>query len=154
VSEQTVQLPMPNRAVVRGNGLTGDIRLDSRPSTVTLDLQALFSDQPKRDDVVRNLFRAHPTAVLTVPSVAELPERYESRQTVKQTLEGTLALNGLERPVSFEVEAFMDGSVLNILAKTSFDWKDFDIPPPKSLTAEVRGPVAVEVLLVARPRAG
>ena len=154
VNEKLAQFPLPNDAVMRSTALTGDIRLDGRPSTITLDLLRLSSDQPRRDNFMRQVFRAHPAAVLTIPSISALPDRYEAGQTVKQTVRGMLAINGVERPITFEIEARVDGTVLNVLGKTSFSWKDFDIPPPNTPTVQVQDRVAVEVLIAGRPRAG
>ncbi|MFA7248468.1 MAG: YceI family protein [Dehalococcoidia bacterium] len=153
VNEKLANLPLPNDAVVRGTALAGEIHLDGRASKITLDLQQLASDQPRRDAFVRQMFRAHPAAVLTVPALAGLPDRYEAGQTVKQTVTGTLAINGVERPIAFEVEARLDGTVLNVLGKTAFVWKDFDITPPNTPTVRVQDRVAVEVLIAARPQA-
>ncbi len=151
VNEKIAQFPLPNDAVIKSTALSGEIRLDGRPSTVSLDLQRLSSDQSRRDGFVRRMFRSHPTAVLTVPALVDLPERYEAGQIVTQTVEGTLALYGAERPVTFHVEARLDGSVLYVLAKTSFTWSAFNIPPPNTPSVQVQDNVAVEVLLAARP---
>ena len=94
---------------MRDTAITGDVHLDGRPTKITLDLQQLSSDQPRRDNFIRQMFRAHPAAVLTVPSIANLPARYEVGQTVKQQVSGTLAINGVERPITFDVEARLDG---------------------------------------------
>ena len=154
VNEKLAQLQLPNDAVMRTTALTGQVRLDGRPSTITLDLLKLTSDSSRRDQFVQRMFQQRPTAVLTVPAIAGLPERYEAGQVVKQTVQGTLAINGVERPITFDVEARIDGAVLNILGKTSFVWKDFDITPPNTPTVSVQDRVAVEVLLATKPQAG
>ena len=153
VTEQFAGLPLPNDAVMHSTALTGDIRLDGRPSRMVLDLLRLTSDQPRRDNFMRQMFRARPSAVLTVSALAALPDRYEAGQTVRQTVRGTLAINGVERPIAFDVEARLDGTVLHLLGKTSFVWKDFDIVPPSTPTVQVQDRVAVEVLLAGRPEA-
>lgn len=153
VNEKLASLPLPNDAVMKSSALTGDIRLDGRNSTITLDLLKLTSDQPRRDNFVRErVFSKAPTAVLTVPALTTLPERYQPGQVVKQTVQGTLAINGVERPVSFEVEARMDGTTLNVLGKTSFVWSDFNMTPPNTPSVSVQDRVAVEVLLAAKPK--
>jgi polyisoprenoid-binding protein YceI len=153
VNEKLAQLPLPNDAVMKSNALTGDIRLDGRDSKINLDLLTLTSDQPRRDNFVRErVFSKAPTAVLTVPTLTTLPERYQPDQVVKQTVQGTLAINGVERPVSFEVEARMDGTTLNVLGKTSFVWSDFNMTPPNTPSVSVQDRVAVEVLLAAKPK--
>ncbi len=154
VNEKLTGVPLPNDAVLRDTALVGDIHLDGRPTKITIDLQKLTSDQSRRDTFVRQMFRSHPTAVLTVPSIAALPARYEVGQTVKQSVSGTLAINGVERPIAFDVEARLDGTTLNVHGTTSFVWKDFDITPPNTPTVQVQDRVAIEVLLIARAQAG
>ena len=154
VNEKLAGVPLPNDAVEKSSALSGSVHLDGRPTTVTLDLQQLSSDQSRRDTFVRQMFRAQPKAILTVPSIGALPDRYTAGQTVKQQVTGTLAINGVQRPITFDIEAQLDGTTLNVHGKTSFTWKDFDITPPNTPTVQVQDKVVVEVLLVARAQAG
>ena len=155
VNEKLAQLTLPNDAVMRSTAITGDVRLDGRDSKITLDLLKLSSDQPRRDNFVRqSVFSKAPTAILTVPALTTLPERYEPGQVVKQAVKGTLAINGVEKPISFDVEARMDGTTLNVLGKTSFVWADFNMTPPNTPNVTVQDKVAVEVLLAAKPKLG
>ena len=155
VNEKIAQLALPNDAVMKSTALTGDIRLDGRESKITLDLLKLASDQPNRDRFVRTqVFSKAPTAILTVPAITGLPERYEAGQLVKQTVKGTLAINGVEKPIAFDVESRLDGTTLNVLGKTSFVWSDFNMQPPNTPTVKVQDQVAVEVLLAAKPKLG
>ena len=140
VNEKLAQLDLPNDAVMRTTALTGDMRVDGRASKVTLDLQQLTSDQSRRDQFVRQMFRAQPTAV--------------GVQVVKQKVNGTIAINGVEKPIALDVEARMDGAVLNVLGRTAFVWADFNIAPPNTPTVKVQDRVAVEVLLVGQKQAG
>ena len=48
VKERLAKLPLPNDAVVRTNGLTGELHIDE-PSVIRLDLHSLKSDQQYRD---------------------------------------------------------------------------------------------------------
>ena len=67
---------------------------------------------------------------------------------------GTLAINGVEQPISFDIEAQLDGTTLNVHGSTSFVWADFDLQPPNTPSVQVQDRVAVEVLLVSRAQAG
>ncbi len=154
VNEKLAQLQLPNDAVMRTTALTGDMRVDGRASKITLDLQQLTSDQSRRDQFVRQMFRAQPTAVVTISTLTGLPDRYEAGQIVKQKVNGTIAINGVEKPITLDVEARMDGGVLNVLGRTSFVWADFNITPPNTPTVTVQDRVAVEVLLVGQKQAG
>ncbi len=74
---------------------------------------------------------------------------------MRATVNGTLAINGAERPIAFAVEARLDGTTLNVLGQTTFVWKDFDLASPSlSGIVQVQDRVAVEVLLAARAQAG
>lgn len=153
VREKLANLPAPNDAVERTSALSGEIHLDGQPSTVTIDLRRLTSDQPRRDNFAQqSLFRSRPTATFTVPAITNLPAPYAAGDTVKQQVAGTVQIGGVSAPLTFEVEARLDGEVLRILGRTSFHWADLQLTAPNTPTVQVQDEVRVEVLLVARPQ--
>ena len=50
VGEQLTRLPLPNDAVLKTNALTGEVFLDGRPSSISIDIHRLSSDQRLRDN--------------------------------------------------------------------------------------------------------
>ena len=154
VNEKVAQFPAPNDAVMRTSALSGSVLLDGRPSTVTLDLSRLSSDQRRRDDFIQqSLFRTGKTATFTVSALPPLPATYTPGQALKMTVPGSLNINGGDRPLAFEVEARIDGTTLNLVGRTSFVWADLGYRAPNTPTITVQDRVVVEVLLVARPAA-
>jgi len=152
VTEKLGFLPTEADAVMRGTTLSGEIRLDGGPSTVTIDLTQLSSDQSRRDDAAqRMIFQERPAATFTVDAITGLPANYAAGEVVKQSVTGTLQIGNLIVPLSFEVEARMDGPVLYVLGRTSFTWDDLEIEPPNTPSVTVQDTVRVEVLLVAQP---
>jgi len=154
VTEKLANLPAPSDAVMRTSAISGSIFLDGRPSIVKIDLSRLSSDQSRRDNFIRqNLFRGNTDATFTVTALPALPEAYTSGQVVKMAVPGVLTINGADRPMSFEVEARLDGTTLNLVGRTSFVWADLGYRAPNTPTASVQDRVTVEVLLVAPAQA-
>ena len=60
------------------------------------------------DQFVRQMYSRNPAVTVTIPSISGLPDRYEAGQVVKQTVKGTLAINGVEKPIAFDVESRLD----------------------------------------------
>lgn len=154
IREKLAQLPLPSNAVGSTTQLTGNVYLDGRPSQITADLTSLQSDQRQRDNFIKtnpsgpNLNR-YPTAEYTV--TVNLPANWRQGETVKQTVTGTMKIRGVEKPLTFTVEARMDGNTLNVLGTTDFTWADFNIPPPNiGGFVQVEDNVHLEVLLVAK----
>ncbi len=153
VGEQLTRLPLPNDAVMRTNALTGEVFLDGRPSTITMDIHQLESDQDLRDNWVRTrMFPVNRTATFILDTAAPLPDGFSDGEASSFTISGTLEINGTSVPLEFEMEARDDGDVLFILGRTTFEWSDIDMGVPSSRgTISVEDEVRVEVLLMARP---
>ena len=152
VTEKLDFLPTENDAVMRSTALSGEIRLDGQPSSVTIDLTTLSSDQSRRDDAVqRMIFNERPTAIFTVDAIQSLPASYAPGDVVTQVVTGTLEFGNLIVPMTFDVEARLDGTVLYVLGRTSFTWDELEIEPPNTPSVTVGDEVRVEILLVAQP---
>ena len=155
VNEKVAQFPAPNDAVMRSTALAGSVFLDGRPSSITLDLSTLSSDQRRRDDFIQQtLFRTSRSATFTVSALPSLPATYTPGQVLKVTVPGTLSINGADRAMSFDVEARLDGTRLNLVGRTSFVWADLGYRAPNTPAISVQDRVAVEVLLVAEAQQG
>ena len=154
VGEQLSRLPLPNEAVVRTTRLSGQINLDGQPSLVEVDMHSLASDQRFRDQYIRTrMFPNSPVASFTVDSVSDLPEEFFNGQTFTRHVGGLLSLNGVETPLTFDLEVRNDGDVLNVLGRTVFTWDQVQVRVPTARTVvSVEDEVSVPVLLVAQPR--
>ena len=155
VEEQLVRLPAPIDAVMRTTtGLSGEIHLDGRPSTVTIDLQSLSSDAAFRDRYVRErMFGQHRYATFTAGDVGDLPEAFTRGEAASGSGTGQLEIRGLTVPLTLEVEARDDGDVINIVGRTTFTWDDFQIPVPTARSVvSVEDEIRAEILLIVRPK--
>ena len=153
VTEKLARLSLPNDAVMRTTGLSGEVRLDGGPSVFELDLHSMTSDQGNRDRYVRSrMFANHQTATFTVDSVSAIPDGFAEGEEVTTQVEGSLEIRGITVPLTFDIEARDDGDRVFILGRTTFTWQDMEITPPvvgpvQSIEDEVR----VEVLLSVEP---
>ena len=153
VEEKLARLPLPNDAVVSTKGLTGEVHFDGRPSVIEIDLHQLQSDQPRRDQYIRErMFPNHPIAVFTLDDAGPLPDGFTEGQEVTTQLTGQLDIRGVQAPVSFDVEARDDGDVIYILGRTSFVWEEFGMTAPNLGFVVVTDEVSVEVLLAVTPK--
>ena len=154
IREKLARLPLPSEAVGRTTSVTGTIFLDGRPSTVTVDLRTLQSDQPMRDNYVRTRgpeLNRYPFAEFTVTNLVDLPSEYRPGETVTRMVTGVMKIREVERPLTFAVEARLQDDVLYVLGRTDFTWADFQIPPPNIAgIVQVEDNIHVEVLLVAK----
>ncbi|MFA7296323.1 MAG: YceI family protein [Dehalococcoidia bacterium] len=154
VREKLAQLPLPNDATMKNAALTGRITLDGRPSTIEIDLTKFSSDQPRRDQFIRQQWSRQPMATVTIDSIGALPASYTPGETVKQRVSGRISILGKEAPIAFEVEARMDAdNVLSLLGTTSFTWSELGVQPPNTPSVQVQDTVQAQILLVAKPGA-
>jgi polyisoprenoid-binding protein YceI len=159
VRQKLASLPLPNDVVGRTNAVSGEVHLDGRPSTITVDLRTLDSGEPQRDSMLRERlglpFNRFPFAELTLDSIPDLPAEYRSGETLKRSVTGSMKLRDVERPLTFEVEARMQDGVLSVVGRTDFTWSDFDIPTPNVAGfVQAEDNVHVEILVVARGDTG
>lgn len=156
VQEKLANAPLPNNAVGKTSSISGTISLDGQPSTITVDLRTLQSDQALRDNFIRNrgslMTSQHPYAVLTIPDLSSLlPSSYQEGQTISRNVTGTMTINDVQHPLTFAVEAQLQGGTLTVHGTTDFTWSDFQITPPNlDGFVQVDNNVHVEVLLVAQ----
>lgn len=153
VREELVRVPTPFDAVIRTTELSGEINLAGGSSVVTIDLHTLSSDEQFRDRYIqRVMFPNSRTASFTVDSIDDVVVSLSEGETITRSVDGTLGLRGIEVPLTFEVEARLDGEVLHVLGRTTFTWEQLDIPVPRARSVvSVADEVRVEVLLRATP---
>ena len=153
VGEVLTRLPLPNDAVVRNDALSGQLNFDGQPSEVSVDLLTLSSGQDFRDQYMRGrMFRDAQVAVFTVNDLSDPPTEFFSGDTFTSQVTGILNINGIDVPLTFDLEVRNDGDVLNVLGRTVFTWDQLQIPVPTArLVVSVEDEVSVQLLLVAEP---
>ena len=153
VGEKLTRLPLPIEAVIRTGELSGQINLDGQPSAIEVNLHSLASDQNFRDQYIRSrMFPEHPVATFTVDSITGLPEEFLAGDPFEYQVDGTLSINGIDVPITFDLEVRKDEDVLNVVGRTVFTWEQLQIPVPTARSVVyVEDEVRVEVLLIAKP---
>ena len=153
VREQLIRIPLPNDAVVRTTGLSGEVHLDGRASNVVIDLLSMTSNSSFRDRYVRDrLFRGLAPATVTFSDLRPLPDGFGDGVAVTTVRTGQLTMNGVQVQMAFEIEARDDGDVIFIVGRSSFTWADIGMTAPRAIAVvSVEDEVRVEVLLALRP---
>ena len=155
VTEQLANLPLPIEAVMRTTGLSGEVYLDGRPSTILLDLHSMSSDSNFRDGYVRSrMFGGYDVATFTVEAPDPLPDDFASGSEITTQATGTLDIRDVQVPITFEIQARDDGNALFILGRTTFTWDQLSIPKPTARSVvSLEDEVRVEIVLSAKPAA-
>ena len=155
VTEQLANLPLPIEAVMRTTGLSGEVYLDGRPSTILLDLHSMSSDSNFRDGYVRSrMFGGYEVATFTVEAPDPLPDGFASGSEITTQATGTLDIRDVQVPITFEIQARDDGNALFILGRTTFTWDQLSIPKPTARSVvSLEDEVRVEIVLSAKPAA-
>ena len=120
VEEELNRTPVRFDAVITGTGLAGYANLDGSPSVIVLDLHSLESDQSFRDRYIRQrMFPETPVATVTFERLPDLPPTFFEGEETEGTLDGSLQIGENVAPLTFDVAARHDGSVINVLGRTT-----------------------------------
>jgi polyisoprenoid-binding protein YceI len=124
----------------RTQEVNGQLQLDlSNPAApgasgqFTVDLRTLASDQPRRDNRIReaNLeSNRFPLAEFTLTSLENTPASYTEGEEVAFTANGNLTIRDITRPVAFEVTARRQGNLITGVAVTQLKMTGFGFDPP------------------------
>ena len=132
----------PNRAVGLTRAIRGEVLIDrrhfpnSRPGPIRVDLRQLTSDDPRRDQAIRDRWlesSRFPIATFRVATVEGLPETYQEGQRVAVVLRGDLTVRDVTRRVSFQGSFVLEDGVLRGTASTTLRMRDFAFNPPSIL---------------------
>lgn len=158
--EVFVGLRPPNRAVGLTRAIRGEVLIDrrhfpnSRPGPIAVDIRQLTSDDPWRDQAIRDRWlesNRFPIATFRVATVEGLPEAYREGDRVAVVLHGDLTVRDVTRRVSFQGSFVLEGAVLRGTASAILRMTDFGFEPPSILgLLRVEDEVEVQVDLVAR----
>jgi polyisoprenoid-binding protein YceI len=132
-------------AVLTTEGVSGTLTLRADgtftpDSRIVVDMTTLHSDQALRDrwlqlfGIETNRFKES----FFVPERAvDLPSPLPSSGAWSFTLEGTLTVHGVARPVIWKATAKRDGRDLTGTATTSVRWADFSLEKPQAAVFQV-----------------
>ena len=138
----------------RTNDVTGSITIDGSQATAadfTVQMTSITSDSDRRDGQFNDRIMStsdFPTStfVLTAPiAFGQVPGEGE---TVSATATGDLTLRGVTNPVTFPVEAKLEGGRIGVLGQIPILFSDYEIPDPSNGFAIVKDNGLLEFVLV------
>ncbi len=129
-----------NMAVGETRGLSGEFTLDTEKGSPKMiggsfsaDLLQLTSVQPHRDQTLKRYWlesNKYPQATFTVTDLPTLPPAYTEGEQVTFPLTGILTVREIDKEVTFDVVATLEGETLEAIATADLLFEDFDIAPP------------------------
>ena len=164
VREQLARLNFPNDAVGATESISGAlvVRLDGTftgDSKLTVDLRTLRTDEPKRDDFIRE----NTLETNRYPLAEFVPRRYTGLPTPLPTsggatfkLAGDLTLHGVTAEQAWDVAATFAGDAVSAKATTRFNFAKYKITIPRvfgllSVEDDIRLELNVRMRRVAAP---
>jgi polyisoprenoid-binding protein YceI len=146
VRETFAGLSVASDAVGRTNDVSGTLTVEGDTTVttaeVTAGLEALESDEERRDNAIRTRgleTERFPESTFTLTGPLELPSPPTAGEAVSVTATGDLTLHGVTRPVDVPVEARWNGSTIEVVGNIDVTFSDYDIEAPS-----VGGFVSVE----------
>lgn len=135
--EKLASLPTSSTAKGTTKEITGEFHLTAdgldpaKPTTFTVGLASITSDESRRDNRMRGALETskYPTTTFTASIISGLPAEFGTTDTVLQ-LTGTLDLHGVQKEVTWELKVKRDGDILSVLGTTGFKYSDFGITKP------------------------
>ncbi len=140
IRERLVGKELDNDAVGESAKVTGTIVLDNSGKIVpglsgfTVDMDALTSDQARRDNFVRRrilMTDTFPSTSFRVTEVKGLPSTLPTAGTAQFQLVGDLTVKGVTRPTTWNVKATVTGDRLTGTAATTFTFAEFQLTQPR-----------------------
>jgi polyisoprenoid-binding protein YceI len=123
-------------------------------NTFTVQMNTLTTDQDRRDTWIREdgpRFNDFPVASFVATAIEGAPSSYADGQEVSFQLVGDLTVRDVTRPVTFDVDARLEGDTLSGNATTRLKMSDFGIDPPNfANTLTVADDFGIEVQFVAK----
>lgn len=102
-------------------------------SAFTVNLRELTSDQPRRDNRIReaNLeSNQYPLAEFTITSLVNTPANYSEGQEVTFQANGDITIRNITQPATFDVTAVLQGDTITGVATAPLRMTDFGFEPP------------------------
>jgi len=159
VREQVASIPAPGDAVLTTRAFSGTVVLlpdggFASGSAFAADLETLKSDEPLRDEWIKfNTLntRVYPRAEFTLTRVNGLPMPMAAQGEWTGTLEGTMKIHGVERPLAWPVQVTRSTGEVRVRGTTAFKFGDYGMAVPANrLILSVVDDVRLEIDLVAR----
>ena len=159
VREQIAAIPAPGDAILTTRAFTGAVVLltdggFASGSSFAADLDTLKSNEPLRDEWIKfNTLntRVYPRAEFTLARVSGVPMPIAAQGEWAGSLEGTMKIHGVDRPLTWPVQVTRSGNEVRVVGATAFHFGDYGMAVPANrLILSVVDDVRLEVDLVAR----
>ena len=158
VRETFAGLSVASDAVGRTPDVRGSLTVEGDTTVtaadVTAGLQALESDEERRDDAIRRRgleTDRFPEATFALSGPLELPAPPTPGQEVSVTAAGDLTLHGVTNRVDVPVEARWDGDTIEVVGTIDIAFADYDIEPPSVggfVSVEDEGEIELQLVFV------
>jgi polyisoprenoid-binding protein YceI len=145
-------------AVGTTNAVAGDLLLDrgnlgaSSVGEIVVDISQLRSDEPSRDNAIRNEWlesARYPLATFKNASLQDMPTSWREGEPFHFKMVGDLTIRTATRNVPWDVEVTLDGEELRGKATTQIRMTDFGFQPPSLRLISVEDEVALTIDFVA-----
>jgi polyisoprenoid-binding protein YceI len=159
VREQIAAVPAPGDAVLTTKAFSGMLVLVAdgtfaSGSQLSVDLDALKSDNDLRDEWIKvNTLntRIYPRAEFAPSRVSGVPVPLPATGEWSATIEGTMKIHGVERPLAWPVQVTRSPGEVRARGTTAFKFGDYGMAVPANrLILSVVDDVRLEIDVVAR----
>jgi polyisoprenoid-binding protein YceI len=155
VREQLASLSSPNEAVGRSTAVTGTMEVtgDSVEAVkIEADLTQLTSDEPRRDNAIRQRgleSERYPTATLELAEPIRLASTPVQDEEVRGQGKGRLTVHGVTREVDLDLRGRWNGSTIQVVGQLPVKMSDFQIQAPRfGPVVSIEDSLAVDLNLV------
>ena len=137
VREQLASLGSPNEAVGRSTAVTGTMEVAGatvEAVKIEADLTQLTSDEPRRDNAIRQRgleSDRYPTASLELAEPIQLESTPAQGEEVRGQGKGRLTVHGVTREVDLDLRGRWNGSTIQVVGQLPVKMSDFQIQAPR-----------------------
>jgi polyisoprenoid-binding protein YceI len=137
VREQLAFLNSPNEAVGQSTAVTGTMEVAGdtvEAVKIEADLTQLKSDEPRRDNAIRQRgleSERYPTATLELAEPIQLESTPAQGEEVRGQGKGRLTVHGVTREVDLDLGGLWNGSTIQVVGQLPVKMSDFQIQAPR-----------------------
>jgi polyisoprenoid-binding protein YceI len=155
VNEQLAFRSNPNQAVGRTTAVTGTMEVTGdtvEKVRIEADLTQLTSDEPRRDNAIRQRgleSERFPTATLELAEPVKLTPTPAEGEEVRGLGTGRLTVHGVTRDVDLDLRGRWTGETIQVAGQLPVKMSDFQIEPPRfGPVVSIEDAMAVDLNLV------
>jgi polyisoprenoid-binding protein YceI len=137
VNEQLAFLNSPNQAVGRTKAVTGTMEVTGdtvEQVRIEADLTQLTSDEPRRDNAIRQRgleSERFPTATLELAEPIRLASTPAQGEEIRGQGTGRLTVHGVTREIDLDLRGRWTGETIQVAGQLPVKMSDFQIEPPR-----------------------